>query len=297
MPIPTSNPIVVAPSPTPFRDDDSVDHAAIERNVEKWLETPLSGFVLNSENGEEQFLSEAERLEIVRTVNDARGGEKFIVGGVDSSSIADSIRTAESLVEAWAEMIRIRIPRLTPNVSEYFEQVVPRVPAPVAIIHQMAPGAFHGGEAPVGAPAEVIGDLIDIDNVFGYIASGNVRFEARVRNFVTTDKPFWLGNGVLLLAMSAIGANGACLMFGNVAPSECHEIISSVIKGDLATAQAVQTRILEADQQILDRGPAGIKAALDILGYDGGAPRRPNLPVSDTGREIIRAAMQSAGLV
>ena len=86
-------------------------------------------------------------------------------------------------------------------------------------------------------------------------------------------------------------------MFGNVAPSECHEIISSVIKGDLATAQAVQTRILEADRQILDRGPAGIKAALDILGYDGGAPRRPNLPVSDTGREIIRAAMQSAGLV
>jgi len=297
MSIPTTNPIVVAPSPTPFRADDSVDHAAIERNVERWLKTPLSGFVLNSENGEEQFLSEDEQIEIVRTVNSARGGEKFIVGGVDSSSITDSIRTAEALVVAGAEMIRIRIPRLTPNVSEYFEHVVPRVPAPVIIIHQMAPGAFHGGEAPIGAPAEVIGDLVDIDNVFGYIASGNVRFEARVRNFVTTDKPFWLGNGVLLLAMSAIGANGACLMFGNVAPAECHEIISSVTKGDLATAQAVQTRILEADQQILDRGAAGIKAALDILGYDGGSPRSPNPPVTEAGREVIRAAMQVAGLI
>ena len=49
MPIPSSNPIVVAPSPTPLKADDSVDHAAIERNVEKWLKTPLSGFVLNSE--------------------------------------------------------------------------------------------------------------------------------------------------------------------------------------------------------------------------------------------------------
>ena len=87
MPIPSSNPIVVAPSPTPFKADDSVDYAAIERNVEKWIKTPLSGFVLNSENGEEQFLSEAERLEIVRTVNNARNGEKFIVGGVDSSSV------------------------------------------------------------------------------------------------------------------------------------------------------------------------------------------------------------------
>jgi 4-hydroxy-2-oxoglutarate aldolase len=194
-------------------------------------------------------------------------------------------------------MIRIRIPRLTPNVTDYFEQVVPRIPAPVIIIHQMAPGSFAGGDAPVGAPAEVIGDLIDIDNVYGYMASGNVRFEARVRTFATTDKPFWLGNGVLLLAMSAVGANGACLMFGNIAPTECLQIISSVMNGDLATAQSIQARVLEADQQILDRGPAGIKAALDIMGYDGGAPRMPNRPVSDAGREVIRAAMQAAGLV
>ncbi len=297
MTIPTDNPIVVAPSPTPFKDDDSVDHAAIERNVEKWLKTPLSGFVLNSENGEEEFLSEAERLDIVRTVNNARNGEKFIVGGVDSSSVTDSVRTAEALVEAGAEMIRIRIPRLTKNVTGYFEQVVPRVPVPVLIIHQMAPGMFAGGAAPVGAESEVIGDLVNIDNVFGYIASGNVRFEARVRNFVTTEKPFWLGNGSVLVAMSAIGANGACLMFGNVAPQECLAIISRMMSGDLTTAQEIQSRCIEADYQILSRGAAGIKAALDILGYDGGAPRLPNPAVSVEGREIIRAAMQVAGLV
>lgn len=156
---------------------------------------------------------------------------------------------------------------------------------------------FAGGAAPVGAEPEVIGELVDIDNVWGYIASGNVRFEARVRNFVTTDKPFWLGNGLLLLAMTAIGANGACLMFGNVAPAECHQIISSVMNGDLATAQEVQSRIIEADQQILDRGAAGIKAALDLLGYDGGAPRLPNPSVSDADREIIRTAMQQAKLI
>ena len=133
--------------------------------------------------------------------------------------------------------------------------------------------------------------------MFGYIASGNVRFESRVRTFVTTDKPFWLGNGLLLLAMSAIGANGACLMFGNVAPTECHAIISSVMNGDLAAAQEIQTRCIEADFQILDRGPAGIKAALDILGYEGGAPRLPNPSASSADREIVRAAMQRAKLI
>jgi 4-hydroxy-2-oxoglutarate aldolase len=86
-------------------------------------------------------------------------------------------------------------------------------------------------------------------------------------------------------------------MFGNVAPTECLQIISSVINGDLATAKEIQSRIIEADQQILDRGAAGIKAAMDLLGYDGGAPRLPNPSVTDADREIIRVAMRSAGLI
>jgi len=145
MPIPKHDPIVVAPSPTPFCNDDSVDYSAIECNVQRWLETPLSGFVLNSENGEESFLSEQEQLEIVRTVKRVVGERKFIVGGVDSPSVTETLRKANTLVEAGAELIRIRIPRLTSNVSDYFEQVIPRADAPVVIIHQMSPGTFLSG--------------------------------------------------------------------------------------------------------------------------------------------------------
>jgi dihydrodipicolinate synthase/N-acetylneuraminate lyase len=86
-------------------------------------------------------------------------------------------------------------------------------------------------------------------------------------------------------------------MLGNVAPAECLQIISSVMNGDLAKAQEVQSRIIEADQQILDRGAAGIKAAMDILSYEGGAPRLPNPSVTDADREIIRVAMKSGRLI
>ncbi len=142
MPVPSQDPIVVAPSPTPFRDDDSVDYSAIERNVQRWLKTPLSGFVLNSENGEESFLSEQERLDIVRTVSQNLDGRKFIIGGIDSPSVTEALRLAETLAEAGAELIRVRIPRLTTNVRGYFEELVPRAPVPVVMIHQMAPGMF-----------------------------------------------------------------------------------------------------------------------------------------------------------
>ena len=297
MPVPMDDPIVVAPSPTPFKKDDSVNHAAIERNVARWLDTPLSGFVLNSENGEEAFLSEREQLDIVRTVDGARSGQKFIVGGVDNPSVSESLRIAEAFVRAGAELIRVRVPRLASDVRGYFEHVVPRAAAPVVIIHQMAPGQFMGGSAPIGAPAETLGELAAMENVFGYIASGNIRFESRVRTFVPKDKRFWVSNGLLLLPGAAIGANGGCLMFGNVSPRDCLDIIRLVMAGDLAEAQQIQSRIIEADWQILSRGAAGIKAALNLLGYDGTAPRSPAPPCTDAEVVQIRVAMERARLL
>ncbi|MBW3540434.1 MAG: dihydrodipicolinate synthase family protein [Planctomycetes bacterium] len=300
MPIPSEDPLVVAPSPTPFRpfrEDDAPDYAAIQRNVHRWLKTPLSGFVLNSENGEEAFLSERERLEIVRTVNAARGGEKFIIGGVDSPSVTETLRQAEALVEAGAELIRIRIPRLTSNVRGYFEQVIPRAAAQVVIIHQMAPGLFLSSPAQIGTPAELIGELTAFDNVFGYIASADLRFEARVRTFVPQDKRFWTGNGSLLTAGAAIGANGACMMLGNVAPAECHQILRLMMAGELDAARAIQLRLIETDWQILSRGAAGLKAALKLLGFDAGRPRAPTPPCAPADVETIRTAMRVASLI
>ena len=41
MPIPDTDPIVTVPVATPFDDGDRVDHDALARNIERWLDTPL----------------------------------------------------------------------------------------------------------------------------------------------------------------------------------------------------------------------------------------------------------------
>jgi 4-hydroxy-2-oxoglutarate aldolase len=291
MPIPKDDPIVTAPSPTPFAADDSVDFRAVERNVAHWLDTPLSGFMLNSENGEETFLSEAERLRIVQTVAQAAGGRKLIIANVDNPSVTESLRLAEQYVAAGADLLRVRIPRLTSNVRGYFEQVAARAAAPIIISHQMAPGLFLSGPPATGASAEVIGELVSLDKVFGYIMSDNLRFETRARLFIPPEKRFWTCNGTLLLTGAALGANGASLMLANVFPRECLDILRLMLTGKLVEAQSIQTRLIEIDHQILSRGAAGIKAALNLLGYEMGAPRSPSPACDAAAIEQIRAAL------
>ena len=83
MPIPAQDPIVTIPVSTPFDQQDRVDFAALERNVGRWLETPLRGFIIGTASGEEWFLSEADKLQIMRTVKGALDESRFLVGGID----------------------------------------------------------------------------------------------------------------------------------------------------------------------------------------------------------------------
>ena len=111
MPIPSTDPIVTIPMITPFDGTDRVDHEAIATNVAHWIDTPLSGYIIGTASGEEAFLSEDEKLAIVRTVSDLLHGERFVVGGIDCPSASETLRRAEAFVRAGAEMVRLRLPR------------------------------------------------------------------------------------------------------------------------------------------------------------------------------------------
>ena len=162
--MPAADPTVVAPTPTPFSADDSVDLDALARNIERWLDTPLSGFVLTTANGEELALSEQERIEIVRIASQAHGGRRFTIAGIDNPSTRETLRLAERYARAGADMARVRVPRgLSDNaVVAYFQAVAQRSPIPVIVIHQ----TFSG--IPAASP-ETLGAVCAQDNVFGYI--------------------------------------------------------------------------------------------------------------------------------
>ncbi len=83
------------------------------------------------------------------------------------------------------------------------------------------------------------------------------------------------------------------MMLGNVFPRECRDVMRLAMAGKLHEAQALQTRLVEVDWQILSRGAAGVKAALDLIGYEGGHPRRPSLPCNAAEIEQIRAAIEA----
>eukprot|EP01045_Picozoa_sp_COSAG04_P015131 COSAG04_NODE_1176_length_7917_cov_8.414428_4_plen_155_part_00 len=85
---------IVGPVPTPFHEDESVDHAALASNIERWCEEPhgLSGFVLGTYGGEEFHLGEPDKVAIIETVVRANGGRRKIIAGIDTLSSTEAVR-------------------------------------------------------------------------------------------------------------------------------------------------------------------------------------------------------------
>ena len=296
MPIPSSDPIVVAPTNMPFNSDESLDLDALSRNVDKFCETALSGFVVGSYGGEEFHMGEPEKVLSIKTVVEAHAGRKFVIAGTDALSPTEAVRLSNLYAEAGADMVRVRIPPAAGKgnaapIQDYFEQVTSKSPIPVVIIHQP--------KTPMGVdvtPAEVR-DITSFENVFAYIMSLNYRYECRISSFVADAVKFWTCNGSLLMPGGMIGAVGACLLFGNWGPHIARDIIQACLDGRYAEARELQERINRIDFLGMSWGVGVQKTGLSLLGYEGTMPRKPNLPLSDTQISEVKDALIEARIL
>ena len=296
MPIPSVDPIVVAPTNMPFNSDESLDLDALSRNVDKFCETALSGFVVGSYGGEEFHMGEPEKVLSIKTVVEAHAGRKFVIAGIDALSPTEAVRLSNLYAEAGADMVRVRIPPAAGKgnaapIQDYFEQVTSKSPIPVVIIHQP--------KTPMGVdvtPAEVR-DITSFENVFAYIMSLNYRYECRISSFVSDAVKFWTCNGSLLMPGGMIGAVGACLLFGNWGPHIARDIIQACLDGRYAEARELQERINRIDFLGMSWGVGVQKTGLSLLGYEGTMPRKPNLPLSDTQISEVKDALIEARIL
>jgi 4-hydroxy-2-oxoglutarate aldolase len=105
------------------------------------------------------------------------------------------------------------------------------------------------------------------------------------------------GSAGIMLAALVLGASGVIGALANIAAPALAELMRRFETGDILGAREIQLRLLEVNSAVTSRfGVAGLKAAMDILGYYGGPVRAPLLEIDPASREQLRAVLQAAGL-
>ena len=290
---------VMIPTTTPFDPvTGEVDLVALRGNVGKWAATGVTGMVIGGSTGEAVFLDEGERERSWEVVRDVLPEGQLMVAGTGAESLRTTLRLTRLATARGADAVLVQPPAfykgaMTPAVvRDHYRAVADASEVPV-ILYQV-PTRFSTLDFPTG----LIAELSTHENIVG-IKDSRGKLETVAELVTHTQRGFQVlvGSGALLYASLEIGAVGGILGVANLAPRECAQVCERFAAGDMAAAGALQKRIGALHNSVVGgMGVAGVKRALDLLGYHGGVPRPPLRPLPEARYDELAECLAKAGL-
>lgn len=289
---------VFPPIPTPFTPAGEIAYRQLRENLERWNAFELSGYVVLGSNGEAVYLSESEKLHILETARQAIPPDRLLIAGTGCESTRQTITLTKQAAELGASAALVVTPhffagKMTPaSLTAHFQAVADAALIPMLIYN--VPKFTH-----VDIDAPTIIELAQHPNIVGIKDSGgDVAKLANVLRQVDPSFQYLAGSAGFFLAALTLGAVGGVLALANVAPQQAIDIYRLSGAGQLGQAVELQRRMVPVNNAVTARfGIAGLKGALDMLGYYGGPVRRPLLELTDGEREALRGVLKEGGIL
>lgn len=288
------------PVTTPFDPvTGEVDVVAFRANLRGWFAHPIRGALIAGSTGEAVYLDDGELSALLEAARDVIPDDRLLLVGTGAESTRATIAKTKKAADAGADAVLVKPPAfykaaMTPEaLARHYRAVADASPIPV-LVYQV-PLRLSTLEFPTGLVAE----LSRHPNIAGIKDSrGNLDLVGELVEQCADDFQVVVGAGHVLYGGLEIGAVGGIVAVGLMAPAEAAGVSVAFYEGRKADAGRLQERIAPVHTGIVGgMGVPGIKAAMDMLGMRGGAPRPPLLPVGEARRDEVRGVLAAAGLL
>jgi 4-hydroxy-2-oxoglutarate aldolase len=268
---------VFGPVVTTF--DATSEDVVVDRfvaNIRAHLAAGLDGIVVAGSTGEAALLEESERRLLLEAARRVIPDDRVLIAGIGGESARITIRRTQDAKAAGADAVLVVSPHyytssMTPAaLRAHFTRVADESPLPVLLYN--IPKYAHFALSP-----ELVRELSQHENIVGMKDSaGDLGVLERYLESQGPAFTVLTGNGPTFARALALGVKGGILAVALFAPGLSREVYDSAARGDPAGAQDAQNRMLEAAKVVVgELGVPGVKAALDVIGLQGGVCRLP----------------------
>ena len=273
---------LLLPITTPFTAHEDVDRAGLKTNIDRWNDTGITGYVVLGSTGERMNLNEGEFLQVVEDTRKAIPPAMTFIVGAGQQSTRSTIEETRRAAKSGAEAVLVITPHyyrsaITQDaLVKHYTAVADASPIPI-ILYSMPD--LTG----IKIEPETAARLSEHQNIIGMKDSSNdiPKFSEAVK-MVRTDFAMMIGNGTVFSEALQAGARAGILAVGCCAPQICLDIYQAVRAGDIDRANALQEKLTPLARAVTKTyGIGGLKAAMEIAGYVGGAVRAPLRPPSE----------------
>ena len=279
---------------TPFRKDDSIDFNSLANLIEHLISNKADYIVVLGTTGEYPTLTKDEKKAVTNFVIEAVDKRIPVVvgiGGYSTQDVVDKIKKVE--FEGIDAILSVAPYYNKPNqkgLYAHYQAIVSSCPVPVIIYNVPGrTGCNITAETTLRLAHDFNKQFIGIKEASGNFAQIMKIIQEKPSNFLVIS-----GDDAITLPLISIGASGVISVVANAFPKEFSNMVHKALEMKYNEARVIHYKLLEIIENLFIEGsPAGIKAALNILGLVQNQVRMPLTPVSRTTynklSELIRA--------
>ncbi len=290
---------IVPPVVTPLHDLVTLDEAGLERLVGHLLAGGVHGLFVLGTTGEAPSLDVALRRRVVARACALVRGRVPVLVGISDTAFMESLRLAEHAAACGADALVLAppyyFPAGQPELLEYLERLVPRLPLPLLLYNMpaMTKLAFE---------PETVRRAFAIPGIIGMKdSSGSMAYLHKVRDLLPPDcrAALLTGSEELLGEAVLFGCDGGVCGGANVFPRLYADLYEAAARGDLPRTLLLHGRVMRVGRLLYGVGRhgssviKGIKCALSCLGICDDFMAEPFRRFRASERAAVAAAVET----
>ena len=282
---------------TPMHPGGALDLDALRALIDWHVAEGTAGIVIVGTTGESPTVDVDEHRLLIRTTVEHVAGRIAVIAGTGANSTAEAIALTRYAKEVGADSCLSVVPYYNkPTQEGLYRHFATIADVGLPVILYNVPGRTVADLA-----NETIVRLADVANVVGLkdATSDLARFSELLRALNANGRrefAIYSGDDIVALPLILMGGHGVISVTANVAPKLMSEMCRAALAGELATARAINDRLLPLHRKLfVEANPIPVKWALAQMGRMRNELRLPLVPMSPHYNDTLRDALREAG--
>jgi 4-hydroxy-tetrahydrodipicolinate synthase len=280
---------------TPFRQDLSLDEAALRRTVRRQIDAGIDFLVPCGTTGESPTLERAEHLRVVEIALEEANGKVPVLAGAGGYNTHEVISLARELEAMGANGVLSVTPYYNKPTQEglyqHYKAISSAVKLPIVVYSVQ-------GRTGINVEPATLKRLSAIDNIVGVKeASGSMAQMARIAADLPETFLMLSGDDSIALPLIALGGKGVISVVSNEIPAEMTRLAQLCLAGDFAAARVIQNKYLALmDVNFVESNPMPVKYAMSRMGLMEPVWRLPMVAPTPASQQKIDSVLEAVGL-
>ncbi len=281
---------------TPMLRDGEVDEVRFAKFMEWQIENGTQGLVPVGTTGESATLSHREHERVISQSVEVAAGRVPVIAGTGSNSTSEAVSLSMAAEAAGADALLVVTPYYNKPTQVgllYHYRAIHNATSLPIIIYNIP------GRSVINMTVETMAELSKLERIVG-VKDATADLVRPIEQRLASGPDFiqLSGEDGSILPFMGAGGHGCISVSSNVAPRLCADFQAAWAAGDRAKAQDINDRLMPLHNALfIESNPVPAKYALELMGMVEPGLRLPLVPLQQSTKDAVKAALLQVGLL